>query len=312
MSTQPMAPGAQKLINRLVGQVLDWQEKLPMRGANTTKTFMVAGGAEPGRVDADGNLYFDQALVADPLERAMREGRVSDENRRAFHGALHLVTTTALIRRLDHTTEWMDSDPSFEDRAAREAFARLSGTRLAAATTVGLVGPYPNGEASASIDETVLAVDAPTLDPAARTAGLALVGNYAVATGQRTEEAAHELLRLPRTEMLDQVAGHALRGQWHYSEAAVPRALQDTAARELREGFNEISQLNPVTTEGRLAVCKRVDRMFTEIKKSVTIANEVMRHVRTQALDAEASQGQGASASHSAAGKTTGRGFGRG
>jgi hypothetical protein len=309
-----MSPGAKKVIERLVGQVLDWQQKLAMRGANTTETFMVAGAAEPGAVDAEGNLYFDQALVADPLERAMREQHVSDENRRAFNGALHLVATTALIRRLDHTTEWMHEAPSFEDRAAREAFVRLRATDLVTATTKRLVGPYPNGEASASIDETVLAVDAPTLDPVARTAGLALVGNYADATGQLDHTAAHELLKMPRNEIFDEVARHSLRSQLH-NDGPVPQELQDRVARELREGFQQISQLSPAGTERRLEICDRVDGMFAEIKRSAEIANGIMRHVRGQALDAAfAQENQGsAPAPRSTVGKSTGKsGFGLG
>ncbi|MEU4606911.1 hypothetical protein AB0F43_28350 [Kribbella sp. NPDC023972] len=308
MSTQqPMPPGALTVINRLVGNVLDWQEKLPMRGANTTETFMVTGGVEPGAVDAEGNLYFDQGLVADPLERAMREGYVSDENRRAFQGALHIVTTTALIRRLEGPEAVHDTP--FEDRAVREAYSRLNGARLVAMTTHGVVGPYPGGPASAAIDDAALGVDAPTQDPAARAAGLALVGNYANSTSQRVPDAAHELLKMPRAEIFDRVAEAALAKGLN-SDHPVPEELRDRVARDLREGFHQVSQLPTGGNGARLEILKGVDATFAKVQETVVIAKDIMRHLsmRTATTESAITQDQGAAPAHrGTASKSTGK-----
>jgi hypothetical protein len=262
MSTRQPSPGARRIIDKLVVNLIDLNE-VHIQRAQYDASFGSDGPL--GVAHQDGSMVFDES-VGRALERAAEPGRLSDREVADFRQAMQVVTFTALNKRVDGYDIVLDADDEadqFVNVGMREAYWAVHGQRIAYNLSPEL--------GSRLLD----AKDAPG-HPVAREAALALANQYAKGYHELPDRAVRALLRVPRDQVFEAVVDATLTYHLYDKFEPAKEALSELRAgmaNDVRMGFQELSRSDaePSEVQGRVAaLCARVDDSARTVKETLT------------------------------------------
>jgi hypothetical protein len=264
MSTRQPSPGAQRLISKLVVNLIDGPE-VPIQRAQTDALFATLDGPL-GLVNPDGSMVFDES-VGRALERAAEPGRLSDQEVADFRRAIQVVAFTALNKRVEGYDIVIDAEndtDQFVNLGMREAYWAVHGQRIA----------Y---NLSPELGSRLLDVKDSPDHPVAREAALALANQYAKGHHELPDRAVRALLRVPRDQVFEKVVDATLTYHLYDKFEPAREALSELRGRlanELRTGFAELSRDGSVGTaevQARVAaMCEPIDAQARTVKETLT------------------------------------------
>lgn len=269
MSGRQPSPGAQRIISKLVVNLIDGPE-VPISRADRGVSFEASGGPL-GVAGPDGSMVFDES-VGRAVERAAEPGRLSDQEVADLRRAIQVVAFTALNKRVEGADIVLDAEDEadqFVNVGMREAYWAVHGQRIAYNLSPELGGRL--------LDLN----DAPD-HPAAREASLALAHQYAKAYHELPDGAVRALLNVPRDQIFDKVVDAAMVSQLYdkYEAAREPLAeLRGRLADDLRTGFQELARESAGGIRELPDVPARVATLYARVEESARTVKETMTAV---------------------------------
>jgi hypothetical protein len=269
MSMRQPSPGAQRIISKLVVNLIDGPE-VPIQRAEADVSFEATDGPL-GVARPDGSMVFDES-VGRALERAAEPGRLSDQEVADFRRAIQVVAFTALNKRVEGAEIVLDAEDEadqFVNVGMREAYWAVHGQRIAYNLSPELGGRLLDGN------------DIPD-HPAGREASLALAHQYAKAYHELPDNAVRALLKVPREQIFDKVVDAAMASHLgdRYDAVREPLAeLRGTLASDLRTGFEALSRESAGGNRELPDIPERVATLYARVDESARTVKETMTAV---------------------------------
>ena len=273
MSTWQPSPGAKRILDKLVVNVIDGGEV--MIHHNTAAVSFDPSAGPVGAARDDGSMVFDDAVGRAFETAAERPHSLTTDEVTELRHAIRAVTFTALDKRLeDRATEAgrplqmrLDAGNAadrFLNDGLRHADWAINGDRICYRLSP---------ELGTSLRQ--VPTDEPER-PVAREAALALAAQYARAHGDWPDNAVRSLLKVPREQVFESVVDAKLAAHLRENFEPARDALADLRARltdDIRTEFQQLSQephLETSEVQRRVAaVCERVDDSARTVKETL-------------------------------------------
>ncbi|MFF0342506.1 hypothetical protein [Kribbella sp. NPDC004875] len=276
MNTWQPSPAAQRTLDKLLLQVIDWGEQMNLHRNMAAVTFD-ASAPPGGQVQSTGELVFPESV-----------GRAFEEPRKVaeYRQAVHAVTVTALDKRATGTydeagefaVEDLRLDPGlpadyFVNDGLREAYWAANGDRICL-------------RLSPELGADLLAASDPCDRPVARDAALALADTYARTRNEWPDEGVKNLLQAPRNKVFETVVDAKLASQLRQAYTPAAREalgeLRGGLARGLRTGFENLAE---ETHLDRSEVNLRVAELMKPVDETARTVKETFNALSAQQTD---------------------------